>query len=204
MSQGTSTPTPYASAVPSMHPHEMCQGCSCPWLSAPVIPTVPDTWLTFAIPLSICEDPPGSIKPQLLQEPLSSPCPFQASRHHCHRHTQHTPCFPLGWLLWSTGPTWTHGWCSQGATWVQGTAPSTTLSSRKGLVSLCCHSPRYCHSALATSSSLSSFWLPRSSVPLFLSSVSLVLCPFPLFAVHFLLWLVLSDAWSMTLSCCAV
>ena len=103
VSQGTSTPTPYASAVPSMHPHEMCQGCSCPWLSAPVIPTVPDTWLTFVLPLSICEDPPGSIKPQLLQEPLSSPCPFQASRHHCHRRTQHTPCFPLGWLLWSTG-----------------------------------------------------------------------------------------------------
>lgn len=115
----------------------MRQGCSRPWFSAPATPTVPDTWVTFALPLplSICENPPGSIKPQLPQEPLPSPCLLRVSGL---PRTQHTPCFPLGWPPWSPGAQVDSSLVSSGGYLDAGHCPLQPCSPRERA----CHSPR--------------------------------------------------------------
>lgn len=141
----------------------------------------------------ILQDPSSLSSPQ---KPRSSPCPLRVSGL---PRTQHTPCFlprsegaHLDLRLVSSGGYLDAGHCP----------PSTMLSSGKGLplVQVTVTHPGHRHSAWIPSSLLSSFWLPLSSVPRFLFSISVVLCLFSHFAVPFWLCLVLSDTQILTLS----
>ena len=156
----------------------MGQECSRPWLWAPPAPTLPDTWVTFALvfPLPICEHPPGSSRPQLPREPLPShaPSPLGLSPRLPHAcpllpsRVATTVCRGQG------SATGSRGWCSQGAgpcplqpgspperAWHPVLSLTPALSFWKPEVR------HLSHSALAS-------WLSLSSVSLFFFTVSLL------------------------------